>query len=93
MFLCLCKGQDRQSQGVRRHVLWLILKKNIQHSKKKPKQSEQEEDLINAKLMSCFNAELCRQAEDEVQTLRESNIEESQIIREQNTRRCPEGRD
>ena len=40
--------------------------------------------------MSCFNAELCRQAEDEVQTLRESNIEESQIIREQNTRLCPE---
>jgi len=56
----------RQSQGARKQVLWLILKKNIQHSKNKPKQNEQEEELIKAKLMSCFNAELRRQAEDEV---------------------------
>jgi hypothetical protein len=40
---------------------------------------------INAKLMSCFNAELHRQAEREVQTLRESNTEEVRIIQEKNS--------
>jgi hypothetical protein len=34
--------------------------------------------------VSRFNAELRRQADDEVQTLREFNIEEARIIREQN---------
>jgi hypothetical protein len=43
--------------------------------------------------MSCFNAELLRQAAGEVQTLRESNTEEARIIGEQNTRRYPERRD
>jgi hypothetical protein len=43
--------------------------------------------------MSCLNAELRRKTNGEVQTLRESNIEEARIIREQNTRRCAERRD
>lgn len=51
---------------------------------KEPWQSAQDETLINA--MSVFKAELRRQAEDEVQTLRELNTEEVRIFREKNTR-------
>jgi len=93
MFFYLLKGHDGQRQFARKHVLWLLLKKNIQYSKKKPKQSEQGAELINAKFMCCFNAELRRQAEGEVQTLRASKTEEARIIREQNTWHCPERRD
>jgi len=44
------------------------------------------------KAMSRFNEELCREAENEVQTVRELNREYAWIIREQNTRRRAERR-
>jgi hypothetical protein len=39
------------------------------------------------KALSCFNAEISRQADDEVQAVRELNTVEEWIIRQQNTRR------
>jgi hypothetical protein len=60
------------------------LKKRKKRLMKEPWQSAQDETLINA--MSVFKAELRRQAEDEVQTLRELNTEEVRIFREKNTR-------
>jgi hypothetical protein len=65
------------------------VKRAIYHRKKKPKRNAQAN---KGKAMSRFNAGLCWQAEDEVQTLLELNAEEARIMQEQNTRRRTERR-